>query len=79
MRETPLRQAAGADLAPVSTVGLATYTVPEFAQIMQCSQRHVWRQIDAGHIPGVIRCGRLVRLSRAVIDRWLAGERRAGN
>jgi excisionase family DNA binding protein len=56
----------------------ATYTVPDLARLLHCSERHVWRQLDMGRIPGVIRCGRLVRLSRRIIDAWLAGDRTAG-
>jgi excisionase family DNA binding protein len=51
-----------------------TYTVEQLAGLLQCSPRHVWRQLDLNKIPGVIRCGRLVRFSRSVIDRWLAGQ-----
>jgi excisionase family DNA binding protein len=49
----------------------ATYTVPQLAALMQCSQRHVWRMLDLGQIPGVIRLGRLVRFSRKAVDQWL--------
>jgi excisionase family DNA binding protein len=56
-----------------SAIEAATYTIPDFAQLLGCSERHVWRQIDLKKIPGVIRCGRLVRLSRRVIDAWLDG------
>jgi hypothetical protein len=48
-----------------------TYTVADLARLLQCSERHVWRQIDI--IPGKILFGRLVRFSRAVVDGWLAG------
>jgi excisionase family DNA binding protein len=63
----------------VATVEPATYTVADLALLLNCSERHVWRQIDLRLIPGVIRCGRLVRLSRRVIDDWLrTGSRPAG-
>jgi excisionase family DNA binding protein len=50
----------------------ATYTVPDLACLLQCSERHIWRQLDMGRVPGLIRFGRLVRLSRRTIDAWLA-------
>jgi excisionase family DNA binding protein len=50
----------------------ATYTVAQLAAALQCSPRHVWRLIDAGRVPGVLRVGRLVRISRAVADAWIA-------
>lgn len=63
--------------AALTVIEPATYTVPDLARLLNCSERHVWRQIDLRKIPGVIRCGRLVRLSRHVIDAWLAGDRTA--
>ncbi len=63
--------------APIE-VEPATYTVEQFADWAQCSPRHIWRLIDLGKIPGVIRLGRLVRISRAVASSWLAGNRPAG-
>lgn len=48
------------------------YTVPGLADRLQCSTRHLWRLIDAGRVPGVLRLGRLVRLHRPTIDAWLA-------
>jgi excisionase family DNA binding protein len=49
----------------------ATYTVADLAHLLQCSERHLWRQIDLGRVPGVLRVGRLVRFSRAAVDAWL--------
>ena len=59
--------------AAIAAVESGTYTVADLARLLHCSERHVWRQLDLGRIPGVIRCGRLVRLSRHLIDNWLAG------
>ncbi len=59
-------------LAATSPSPAAHYTVVDLAGLLQCSDRHVWRLIDAGRIPGVIRLGRIVRLHRATIDQWLA-------
>jgi excisionase family DNA binding protein len=50
----------------------STYTVPDLARLLQCSERHVWRMIDMGRIPGVMRIGRLVRIARTVADAWIA-------
>jgi excisionase family DNA binding protein len=52
----------------------ALYTVGDLARLAQCSERHIWRLIDLGRIPGVIRIGRLVRISRKLADAWLGGE-----
>jgi excisionase family DNA binding protein len=50
----------------------STYTVPQVAKLLQCSERHVWRLADADAIPGKLRIGRLVRFARSVIDAWIA-------
>jgi excisionase family DNA binding protein len=55
-------------------VAAGTYTVRDLAALLQCSERHVWRQVDLNAIPGKIVVGRLVRFSRDVVDRWLAGQ-----
>jgi len=48
------------------------YTVRSLAASKQCSERHIWRLIDGGKIPGVYRLGRLVRIHRATVDAWFA-------
>ena len=58
------------------------YTVKDLADRLQVSARHVWRMIDAGAVPGIIRFGRVVRLHKPTVDTWLAAgcpsPRRAG-
>jgi excisionase family DNA binding protein len=51
----------------------ATYTVPQVADLLGVSERHVHRLRDQKKIPGEIRLGRSVRFARNVIDSWLAG------
>jgi len=63
---TPPAAAAAAQLET------STYTVPQIARLLQCSERHVWRLADRGAIPGQLRIGRLVRYARSVVDRWIA-------
>ncbi len=64
--------------APEPSKEAAIYTVEQLASQAQCSPRHIWRLIDLGKIPGVIRLGRMVRISRAAADSWLAGNRTVG-
>jgi excisionase family DNA binding protein len=59
--------------AGTDAVGPATYTVADVARLLGCSERHVWRQIDLQRIPGILRVGRLVRMSRKLVDEWLTG------
>jgi excisionase family DNA binding protein len=57
----------------------ATYTVPEIASLAQASERHIWRLIDLGLVPGRVKgMGRLVRFSRAAVDAWLSGRTARG-
>jgi excisionase family DNA binding protein len=72
MPDTLIPPAVQAAVKPDAVGG--TYTVADLARLLQCSERHVWRQIDLNAIPGKILIGRLVRFSRAVVDRWLAGQ-----
>jgi excisionase family DNA binding protein len=59
---------------PAPSVEPGTYTVPQIAKLAQASERHVWRLVDQGLVPGRIRgLGRLVRFSRSAVDAWLAG------
>jgi excisionase family DNA binding protein len=49
----------------------ATYTVAELARLIQASERHIWRLVDLGVIPGKLRLGRLVRFHKPTVDAWL--------
>jgi excisionase family DNA binding protein len=61
--------------APDPPTAPATYTVPDIAQLIQSSERHIWRLADQGKIPGRVKgLGRLVRFSRSAVDAWLAGQ-----
>lgn len=51
--------------------------VPELAAILNVNIKTIYAGIHAGEIPGVLRIGRTVRLSRDKVERWLAGEDRA--
>ncbi len=49
----------------------ATYTIPQASDRSQISERQLWRLIDAKKVPGVLRIGRIVRISRSMFDAWL--------
>ena len=51
----------------------ATYRIPGAAARADISERTLWRLIDAKKVPGVIRMGRSVRISKALFDAWLDG------
>ena len=56
---------------PVRDPPPATYKVGQAAEIAQISVRQLWRLIDAGKVPGIIRLGRIVRLSKKQFDDWI--------
>ena len=51
-----------------------TLTVAELAECLHLSEHGTRNAIDRGEIPGVIRIGRRIRVSRRVVERWLNGE-----
>jgi excisionase family DNA binding protein len=56
-------QGAGAQLLDVQAV----------AEMLGCSQRHVYRLSDAGRMPSPVKLGSLVRWSAAAIREWIEG------
>ncbi len=48
------------------------FTPEDIAKRLQCSVRHIRRMLDGSQLPGVYRVGRLIRLRRDVIEKWLA-------
>jgi excisionase family DNA binding protein len=51
----------------------ALLDVRAVAQLLTCSQRHVYRLADAGRLPAPRRLGSLVRWSRQELEDWVAG------
>jgi excisionase family DNA binding protein len=41
------------------------------AEMLDCSQRHVYRLSDAGRMPAPIKLGALVRWNRAAVESWI--------
>ena len=46
-------------------------TVPDAASMLGVSARHLWRLIDGGQTPPVVRLGRTVRINRRAIEKWI--------
>jgi excisionase family DNA binding protein len=42
------------------------------AEMLGCSERHVYRLVDSGRMPRPRKLGALCRWSRAEIDSWIA-------
>ena len=49
----------------------ATYRVSEAAARAGVSKRTIWRWLDGGKLPGVLRQGKVVRISRKSFELWL--------
>ncbi len=50
---------------------MSMLTVDEVAKLLACSGRHVYRLVDAGHMPAPVRLGRAVRWPRIAIETWI--------
>ena len=64
-RPEPARRASPPRMEP------RMLSVNQVADILSCSPRTVYRQVDLGCMPGPIRIGRLVRWSTDVITEWV--------
>lgn len=50
---------------------VALLDLPAVAAFLNCSQRHVTRQVSAGRLPAPVRIGVLRRWPRAALERWI--------
>jgi excisionase family DNA binding protein len=50
----------------------ALLDVKAVAQLLACSQRHIYRLADAGRMPPPRRLGALVRWSRQELEDWIS-------
>jgi len=60
------------DASPPDPPAVGTYTVPDVAGLLKCTQRHVRDLVATGVVPGVIRVGRLIRFHKGIVHDWLA-------
>jgi excisionase family DNA binding protein len=52
---------------------VGVYSVRELAVRLGVSEKFVWKHIQDGKLPGVVRCGRAVRVDKATIERRILG------
>jgi excisionase family DNA binding protein len=45
--------------------------IPEVAALLQISKTKAWEMASRGDIPGVVRLGRNVRVSRVALEEWV--------
>ena len=53
-------------------------TVEELAERLRVQPKTVYAAIRRRQIPGIVRVGRLIRISRPAVLAWLAGQDREG-
>lgn len=61
---------SGTDPSVVCAAG-EVLTVPELAQLLRIGRNSAYEAIQRGEIPGVVRIGRTVRVSKATVLRWM--------
>lgn len=47
-------------------------TVDEGAALLRVGRKSLYAAIDRGEVPGVVRIGRTIRLSRAALQQWFS-------
>ena len=57
----------------------AVIRVEDLAARLDIGRRAAYEAVARGDVPGVIRIGRSIRISRQAVDRWLAGEPEDGD
>lgn len=53
----------------------AVYTVPEVGRLLKTPTPTVYAALRSGELPGIVRLGRKVLVSKAALNAWLAGEK----
>ena len=51
-------------------------TVDEVASMLRLNRKTVYEMISKGQIPGVVRTGRKIRISRQAVLNWIDGQSR---
>ena len=61
-------------MAPVPSpadVSAKLLDVQAVAEMLGCSQRHIYRLSDAGRMPAPVKLGALIRWNRAAVESWI--------
>ena len=56
----------------------AMLTVGQVAELLNCSQRHVYRLVEAEKMPRPLKVGQLNRWALAIVQQWIADGCQAG-
>jgi excisionase family DNA binding protein len=60
------------DVLSPADVSAKLLDVKTVADMLGCSQRHVYRLRDTDKMPAPVKLGTLVRWSKSVIEHWIA-------
>ncbi len=54
--------------------GSLVYTVEDVMERTGLSKNKTYSALSKGEIPGLLRCGKRVLVSRAIFDAWVSGQ-----
>lgn len=64
-------------MATQAPIEAAVLSVPEAAKVLRISRSRAYELAQGGELPGVLRIGRSVRVSKRALDAWI--EEQAGS
>ncbi len=56
-----------------ATATSAVMTVVELAGLLRVNRKSAYAAVARGEVPGVVRVGHRIRISRAAVEKWLLG------
>jgi excisionase family DNA binding protein len=68
-RPTPLPADSSPDADPIPSV----LTVDEAALLLRVNRKALYEAVRLGHVPGVVRVGRSIRIGRSALVGWVRG------
>lgn len=60
--------------APGPSVQSDVMTVEEAAALLRLNRKSLYQAISLNQVPGVIRIGRVIRLSRRALESWMQNQ-----
>lgn len=62
------------DSPTAPTLADTVLTVEEAAVLLRVNRKTLYEMIGANQLPGVVRFGRVIRISRLALESWLQGK-----
>jgi excisionase family DNA binding protein len=54
--------------------GQSVLTIDEAAKLLRVNRKTLYQAVKLGQVPGVVRLGRVIRLSRTALLHWMDGD-----